>query len=453
MSEAAQALTAPEFARLMTRFAPFEGRPRLAAAVSGGPDSLALCLLAGHWARAAGGALTAITVDHGLRPDSAAEARQVGRWLEARGVPHVVLRWREPPPAANVQARARAARYRLLEDWCRRRGVLHLLLGHHREDQAETLLMRLGRGSGVDGLAGMAPVSETRYVRLLRPLLEVPRARLRATLDAQGQDWIEDPSNEDLAYARVRIRKALPALAREGLTAARLADTAARLGRARAALEAATVELLAAGAVLSPAGYGVVDAERLAAAPAETGLRALARLLVTVGGGVYGPRLERLERLYGALCRHGRGGAADRGRTLAGCRILPAPRVLGAGTRLLICREPAAIAEPAALDRGPRVHWDGRYLVAAGPRCRGLNIGRLGRAGWAELVRAAPELRKTRIPGAVRPSLPAIRDRNGLVAVPHLGYLRERIEGRAVPAVRLAPHHALGGARYIDVVL
>ncbi|HZD25370.1 MAG TPA: tRNA lysidine(34) synthetase TilS, partial [Alphaproteobacteria bacterium] len=149
-------LTAAEFAALMAPFAPFEATPALAVAVSGGADSLALALLADGWARRRGGVATALTVDHGLRPEAAAEARRVGRWLAARGIPHRILRWRGDKPATAVQAKARAARYALLADWCRRHGVLHLLTAHHRGDQAETVLMRLAHGSGVDGLAGMA---------------------------------------------------------------------------------------------------------------------------------------------------------------------------------------------------------------------------------------------------------------------------------------------------------
>src|SRR5689334_12818293 len=174
----------------MARFAPFEVNPELAVAVSGGADSLALALLADRWARACGGRVTALTVDHGLRPEAAREARQVGRWLKASGIRHVILRW--SPPAmkktatarlANLQAAARDARYELLCGWCRQHAVLHLLLAHHRDDQAETLLLRLARGSGLDGLAAMAPLVERSAVRLLRPLLAVPKTAITGYLD------------------------------------------------------------------------------------------------------------------------------------------------------------------------------------------------------------------------------------------------------------------------------
>jgi tRNA(Ile)-lysidine synthase len=174
----AEPLTHEEFARAVERLGPLEKRPHLAVAVSGGADSLSLALFAAAWARKRGGCASALTVDHGLRPEAAAEARRVGRWLRARGIEHRIIAWRGTKPAANIQAAARAARYGLLSAWCARHGVLHLLLAHHADDQAETYLMRLARGSGVDGLAAMAPVHELPSVRVLRPLLDVPRARL-----------------------------------------------------------------------------------------------------------------------------------------------------------------------------------------------------------------------------------------------------------------------------------
>ena len=231
-------LEAPEFAALIGAFAPFEPAPRLAIAVSGGADSLALTLLAQAWAAVQGGAVTALTVDHGLRPEATAEASQVGTWLSARGIEHRILAWRGPLPSHGIQAAARKARFRLLEEWCADAGVLHLLLAHHQDDQAETLLLRLMRGSGSDGLAGMSADVERAQCRVLRPLLPVPRARLVATLHRLGQSWIEDPSNRDHRYARARLRQGLTPLAEAGLTSQRLAAAAARLGRVRAELEA-----------------------------------------------------------------------------------------------------------------------------------------------------------------------------------------------------------------------
>ena len=183
----------------MARFAPYESSPRVVVAVSGGRDSMALVLLAAEWARARGGDIRAVTVDHGLRPGSAEEAVRVGGWMNAQGIAHDVLTWSTPETESGIEQAARDARYQLLEAYCRDRGALHLLVGHHLSDQLETHAMRLARESGPAGLAGMAGVRELGHVRLLRPFLDTPRARLTATLQAREQNWIEDPSNCDLS--------------------------------------------------------------------------------------------------------------------------------------------------------------------------------------------------------------------------------------------------------------
>lgn len=424
-------LSPAEFDALMAPLGPFEPAPVVAVAVSGGADSLALALLIHGWALARGGQAVGVTVDHGLRPQSAAEAAQVARWLAARGIAHHTLTWGGPRPDADVQAAARAARYRLLEDWCRAAGVLHLALAHHRDDQAETVLLRLGRGSGVDGLSGMARVQETRAVRLLRPLLAVPAVRLRATLTALGQEWIEDVSNDNPAFARVRMRHLGPALAQEGLTAARLAATAGRMGRARDVLDRTVAEAAMRLVRLDPAGYAVAGMEALSL-PEEIALRLLSRLLLVVGGGLYPPRLDRLEALHAAL-RTGSGA-----RTLAGCRVVPGRR------GLLVCREPARVEPMVALVPGAEMSWDGRFrLRVAGDAPPGLSLGALGATGWNTVLRVMKPARAPMVPAPARPTLPAIYAEDGVSAVPHLGYNRGAADGGALRWIVAAPAYPL----------
>jgi tRNA(Ile)-lysidine synthase len=423
----------------MQAVGPFESRPRIAVAVSGGSDSMALALLAADWSARRGGAVTAITIDHGLRPEAGVEARQVGRWLRARGMTHRILCWR-PPAAAlpgGLQAAARAARYGMLADWCRRQGVLHLALAHQQDDQAETLLLRLARGSGLDGLAAMAPVAERAGLRLIRPLLPIPRVRLRATLMRARQAWIDDPSNDDPVHARIRMRWLLPALAAEGLDVGRLATTVAHLARARAAIDDAVAALLAEAAAVFPAGYVRLDADILKTAPAEVSLRGLARCLMAVGGSEYVPRLDRLERLHARM----RAGALGGGATLGGCLVVPR------GGALLICREPEMAIDELAIAPGGSVLWDGRYRITLTSRDNLRRLGRLvvrrlGAEGWANLARRNPHLRRHPIPPAVRPSLPAIWGAGGALAVPHLDIAPANphitITAAFAPAVSLA---------------
>lgn len=439
------ALSSVDFAALMQPLGPFGPAPRLAVAVSGGTDSLALAVLLQDWAAARGGSLLALTVDHGLRPESAGEARQVKRILRPLGLAHKTLTWRRDggrdDGRGGLQAAARRARHALLAESCARRGLLFLAFAQHLDDQAETLLLRLGRGSGLDGLSAMPAVSESGAVRLLRPLLPVPKARLEATLRARGIDWIEDPSNRDPAHARVRLRRLMPALAREGLTAARLAETAGRLGRARAAQERQVARLLARSTNLDPAGFARCDPGLLAAAPAEISLRALARLLTTVGGQDYAPRLERLERLYERIL-----GGLARGATLGGCRIAPL-----AG-QLVIARE-AAAAETRLLGAADRLLWDGRFTfalrrAALGAAGGGLRLAPLGQTGWRRLAAALPEQHRRTLPRAARGGLPALWDRQGLAAVPPIGYWRDAESRNVVKYCRFTPRNPLAPAGF-----
>jgi tRNA(Ile)-lysidine synthase len=405
------ALSADEFAALMARFEPFEPAPQIAIAVSGGADSMALALLAHAWAQSRGGAATALTVDHRLRPESAAEAERVGAALARHGIAHAILVREGAPPAANIEAAARGARYRLLEGWCGTQGVLHLLTAHHRDDQAETLLLRLARGSGLDGLAGMAPVAERGTCRILRPFLMLPRTRLSATLAARGEDWIEDPMNRDPVFARARLRAAADLLSAEGLGAERLAATAAHLGRARAALEAGLAALLAHAFWIHRAGFGWLDPAPLKEAPEEVALRGLAAVLTALGGATYPPRLESLLRLWREIAT-----GLLAARTLGGAIIEPRRG------KLLVRREAAAAAPPVPAPPGARVSWDGRFVLdmpAQAPA--GLSLGALGqeRGPWSEALLA--------IPAPARPSLPALRDGKGVAAVPHLAYGRAGI--------------------------
>lgn len=405
-------LSSTEFAALLDPLGPFESAPRLAVAVSGGADSLTLAWLAHGWARARGGAAVGLTVDHGLRPEATAEAAQVGRWLAAWGMAHHTLRWTGPRPDGDIQAAARTARYGLLAEWCRADGVLHLLLAHHQDDQAETVLLRLGRGSGVDGLSAMAPVGERPEVRLLRPLLTVPRARLAATLRAAGQPWIEDPSNTDPAYARVRLRRLLPELAAEGLTTERLAATAGRLRQARAMLEDQAARAAARHVTLHPTGWAELDLAALHL-PEETALRLLGRLLMLVSGAPYPPRRQALAALADSLRQ------SPSGRSLAGCLI-----DVRQG-RLRLMREPAAAAPPLTVRAGraeQTVAWDGRFrLTIAGPEGDAAELRALGAAGWREIAGTVT----ARPPRAVRETIPALVANGPILAVPWLGYKRD----------------------------
>jgi tRNA(Ile)-lysidine synthase len=289
-------------------FAPLLARSRVALAVSGGADSTALLLLAAAWRarRADAPELHVLTVNHGLRAASVGETREVERLARKLGLPCHVLAWSGEKPRANRQAAARAARKDLCVEACHALGAETLVLAHHLDDQAETFLLRLARGSGVYGLAAMARTGcwtsgDRRAVEVFRPLLAVPRVRLVATCRVAGVAWAEDPSNLDPAYARTRIRTLMPSLAVEGLDADTLARTAMRLGSVVDALDGLVEEAFARHVAIHPAGPLRVPVAALAGLPREIMLRLLVRLLAEAGGASYPPRLERLERLAEGL--------------------------------------------------------------------------------------------------------------------------------------------------------
>ncbi|WP_280142268.1 tRNA lysidine(34) synthetase TilS [Methylobacterium sp. 174MFSha1.1] len=294
-------------------------------AVSGGPDSTALMGCAASIEP--GIPLVVATVDHGLRPGSAAEADGVAGLAARLGLAHRILAWAGPKPAARLQEAARAARYRLLADLARATGADLVLTAHTLDDQAETVLMRLCAGSGPAGLAGMAPARALGGLTLGRPFLSIPKARLVATCEERGWPFVRDPSNADLRFGRARLRRLLPLLAEEGLTAERLARLAGRLRRDEAALGDAAAAALHDLRRPVPGGEGrlILDGAGLAALPEAVALRVVGLAVAAVQiaaqqaeASPYPPRLERLERIVlGEILPALRAGAACR-RTLAG---------------------------------------------------------------------------------------------------------------------------------------
>jgi len=335
-----------------------------ALAVSGGGDSIALMLLFADWiGRRAGSSSanspaalpSALIVDHGLREESAREAETVAVWANARGFRPHVLRWDAEKPQTGIEGKARAARYRLLGRWCADHDVSALFLAHTRDDQAETFLLRLGRGSGVDGLSGMQalapfPLAGFPGIRLLRPLLDIGRDELRAYLSARGANWLEDPMNGDSRFTRVRIRKALPGLEAAGIPALKVAEAAQHLARARGALDAMTEAFLADHARLAR-DFALIDSGALKAAHREIGLRALSTALMRLSAADYRPRFHRLESLFDTIL------AGDfAARTLCGCRVGPAPKATAAfgPATLLITRERARTSVRKAGEKNER---------------------------------------------------------------------------------------------------
>ena len=401
--------------------APLTRFPRVALAVSGGPDSLALMQLAAQLRTELGLSLTVLTVDHGLRASSREEAVMVGRHAAALGLQHVLLAWESGEPrSASLQARARAARYDLMTAYCHAHDIPALVTAHHLDDQAETVLMRLKRGSGLNGLAAIPEQGAWAGIAVLRPLLDVPKARFVATLQEAGMSFVCDPSNQDARFERARVRGSRDTLGVLGLTPKALALSARRLRRAREALDATAQSFLAANGETSEAGYALIDRAALASAPQEIVLRALAHLIGAVGGGETPLQLAKLESLLVALVAH-----PGKARTLGRCRIEPMSGRLG------IFRELRGKGLPVTeLLPGMRALWDNRFrieLPADAPEP--IIVRALGEFGWRELKeRSALAASLPRFAGR---TLPACWRGEILLGLPVLG----RRPGDALSAI------------------
>jgi len=307
------------FETLIEKFYCLGKYDRVGLAVSGGRDSVAMMHLVAA-ARDRSSPFPEIivySVDHGLRAAAADECRQVAEWAGNLGLAHRILTWRGERPVANVQAAARDIRYGMLSEAAKSDGVSALATAHHLEDQAETFLLRLARGSGVRGLSGMSEVASFRDLVVLRPLLDVSRRHLEEVLRETGRDWIDDPSNDQDRYERVRIRKAGESLAAIGLTPRRIAETARSLQRAQAALDHYAARVVSNAVKVHAHGFVSVNWPALQNEPKEVVLRVLAQLIEAVSGADYPPRLSALERLSARICDHS--GGRRLVATLSGC--------------------------------------------------------------------------------------------------------------------------------------
>lgn len=372
---------------------------RIAVAVSGGGDSMALLHIVARIQIPRGASVHAVTVDHRLRPEAAEEARFVARFCETLGVAHDTLVWEHGAIAGNLQDQARRARYSLIGEWARTKGVAHVLLGHTADDQAETFLMGLAREAGIDGLSGMRRTWEQGGILWMRPCLATPRGALRAYLNREDIGWIEDPSNEDPRFQRVRARRALAALAPLGVSAEGLARVASNLALARADL----VELAHRASreiARTEAGAVILDRAKWMRAGNDTRRRILVAALRWVSSAEYAPRAEQIARLEEAI-RQGRH------TTLAGCRVR------ATDDAVQVSREAKAVA---GLESPTDAIWDGRWRLT-GPHDPALRVRALGADGLGQCA----GWRAKGLSRAVLAVTPSVWRGNTLVAAPVAG--------------------------------
>ncbi len=344
--------------------------------------------------------LFAATVNHGLRPEAAAEADQVAELAARLGIPHETLLWQGWDGSGNLQDQARQARYRLLTDWARRSDIPAVALGHTADDQAETVLMRLGRASGVNGLSGMPYARDQNGITLLRPMLGITRKSLRDYLSQLGESWIEDPSNHDQKFDRIKAREALTELGPLGISAQSLARVAENLAQAREALALYTQETARKIAKVD-GGDVCIDRNGFGLLPVEIQRRLVVGAIAWIAGQGYPPRGATVDQAVTAV-------GEGRTLTLAGCLLISHQ------DKTWFCRELNAVATETA---APLEVWDKRFVLS-GPQTAGAEVRALGEAGLPQV----PDWRALGKPRQALLSSPAVWSGENLLAAPLADY-------------------------------
>lgn len=377
----------------------------IGVAVSGGSDSLALLHLLAEFAQTHGSTLHAATVDHGLRPEARVEAAMVASHCARLGVGHSILTWKGWDHRGNMQDEARKARYRLLAAWGRNLEVPTIAVGHTADDLAETFLMRLGRRAGVDGLAAMPPRFARDGMSWVRPLLKVRRTDLQNYLSEKGIPWVNDPSNLDDRFDRVRMRKALTILSELGVDADAIGDVARNLSAAKDALNH-QMKNLARDIITLRSGAVAIDEARLAQQPSEMRRRLIVHALKWVNGAYYAPRSRAVSDVLTALDQ-------APSATLAGCELRRK------GKKIWIFRELQAVH---GLETPARDLWDGRWHLIGpadtAPHAQDLALRALGSDG----LKSCNGWRDLGLPRGALLSSPAVWKGAELIAAPLAGW-------------------------------
>ena len=396
---------------------------KIAVAVSGGSDSMALLHLLKKWVDSCdhqGSSIPKIyvlTVDHDLRAESLQEALWVKDQAVSAGFEVEILKWLHNNPENKIQELAREARYRLMVEFCQTNDISLIALAHHQDDQVETILMRLARGSGIDGLAGMAEISPRDGIELYRPLLDVPKNDLVNFLEDNELTWKEDPSNENIAFERVKVRKLLNQLDNSGLSFVALTKTAKRLSRTRQALDRITKKFLPEVCYQAPSGYATLDVEVFVELPEEIALRVISHTIKYVRGSGVILSLAKVEELYKTLCQ---GNNIE--CTLSGCVFAKRQN------EIIVAREVRSDHCARVMIAPDREYvWDQRFRVQTFSSLPvGCSLDFLSEQGFLKLneITSFDNLGDQKlIVKQIRASLPAVKTDKSVLCVPHLGYV------------------------------
>ena len=389
----------------------FQPNSFIAVAVSGGADSMALCLLLHDWSKLYSQKIMALVVDHGLRQETRKEIQKIVKWLSTIEVSYEILYWKDKKPSTGIQSAARSARYGLMLQWCHNNNFKTLVTGHHLEDQVETFLLRVEGGSGLDGLSSMSSISDRAGISLVRPLLGVPKIFLREYLNSKRQTWIEDPSNQSLAFRRTAIRGMLTNLKDKGISASRINAVINNLDLIRCHLSSVTQVFFERAVRILPEAFCIVDLSALKSLPKPIMVRVLIKIILVFNNKIYPPRRRSIKHLIENIRS-----LKIRNFTLGGCYFV------FRGPNLFVCRDPRSISTQKVFS-GDKFIWDSVFnIVISGPQRENGKLSALGEKGWIEIVQKCPELKNIKIPHPVVVTLPTLFDEFGVIEVPGLRY-------------------------------
>lgn len=416
-------INADEFSSLMKSIGYFEPNPSVAVAVSGGGDSMALLFLTQNWVEEHSGTLTALTVNHNLRKEAKKEALQVAKWCKEYKIKHEILNWNPPPEISSaLQENARAARYRLLLEYCKKNNILHLLTAHHLDDQAETMFFRLARGSNIDGISAIPAQRIASGIRILRPLINIPKSKIIKTLENINQKWIEDPSNSNEKYSRVYIRKKLADLDNEKDIKKRAGKICNTIGRFRNRLAHETASEMVKTVEIYESGYAVINILEFNRLENEISQRILQAAVTTISGNQHPPRSYKLSSLHNKI----KEGTLNKKYSLAGLIF-----ELKKEHKIFIYREKKSVSPPCPVPPDEPIAWDNRFIVTCSYKnifTNHIEVRALQREGISIIKKHNKNLLddiKNRMPDNSIKILPSLWLLDELIGVPHIGYMNK----------------------------
>ena len=412
------------FRKTMDSLGPYEKKPHLAVAVSGGSDSICLALLVKEWIDNKGGKITALIVDHGLRKNSDEECKKTQIILEEQGIPYHCFKWNLLNiPKKGIQNKAREFRYSIFDDWCFSNNVKNLLVAHHFEDQKETFIMRLNDNSNVYGLACMPKILFKEKLRILRPLLDIKKKEIIKFLNKNNINWMEDPTNKSMKYFRNRIRKILPKLENEGLTDNKLKKMLKKAQKERKSIENRFNLWFKKNVKINNFGYAIVDFNNLRLLKKEDFIFIFSRILNTISGSLYLPKSKYVYNFFKKIKSNL---IFDR-FNLGGCHVIFFKK------KLYVAREIFKKKREHKIDfKFNKIIWVIRFeinyknnyeLFLKKKLGKSFFIDQLKQSGWEKILLKNNKFKELEIPNKIILSLPAVKNKkNDVLYVPHLKY-------------------------------